>query len=252
MTEKEVVAKLQELGLSQYESKCYISLLRENPANPYQISKRAGIPTAKIYEVVHRLEERGLIAACAGTDKGYAPKPPEVVFAQWRDTYLRRLSELSASLRALAVKPPVHVVWNVSGDAEVEAEGRRFIASAARAVHLYASPALLSCWHPELVAGLRRRVRLEIVCCGRPVADAAPLEPRVTNSPASSARGVTTVLATDGKLAMFVASPGTDSPMHATWTENPMLVRMAEDYVSEKVFVQDNLDNFRIMWGDQE
>ena len=89
---------LMQLGLSQYESKCYVALLGDFPAKPYQIGKTAGIPSAKIYEVISRLEQKGLIAEISGEEKTYVPKDPDIAIREWREQYLHVLKEAREAL----------------------------------------------------------------------------------------------------------------------------------------------------------
>lgn len=52
---------LVRLGLSESEMKAYIELLGGGPLTAMDVSRRAGIPYSKIYDVLRRLEEKGWI-----------------------------------------------------------------------------------------------------------------------------------------------------------------------------------------------
>ena len=69
-----VLEQLQELGFGQYEAQAYITLLKKNPLNGYELARDSGIPRANIYMVLHKLEERGA-AVRIDTENGrrYAP-----------------------------------------------------------------------------------------------------------------------------------------------------------------------------------
>ena len=49
------------LGVSDYEGRVYAALLALNPATAYEAAKEAGVPTSKVYEVLDRLEARGMV-----------------------------------------------------------------------------------------------------------------------------------------------------------------------------------------------
>ncbi|OEU44603.1 MAG: hypothetical protein BBJ60_03575 [Desulfobacterales bacterium S7086C20] len=53
-------SEINKLLLSQYETKAYLSLVAKYPLNGSQLSKHSGIPSAKIYEVLRNLLEKGL------------------------------------------------------------------------------------------------------------------------------------------------------------------------------------------------
>lgn len=52
---------LRRLGFSENEGKVYLALLRHPGTNGYEISRLAGVPRAKVYEVLEGLVERGAI-----------------------------------------------------------------------------------------------------------------------------------------------------------------------------------------------
>ena len=53
---------LQQFGFTQYESQVYECLISDEQAlDATAIVKQSGVPRAKVYEVLHRLSEKGLI-----------------------------------------------------------------------------------------------------------------------------------------------------------------------------------------------
>lgn len=54
---------LQKFGFSQYESKVYETLVAsEDPMDASTVVKHSGVPKAKIYEVLSRLSDKGLVS----------------------------------------------------------------------------------------------------------------------------------------------------------------------------------------------
>ena len=56
-----ITEKLRQLGWSEYEAKCYIALLKTGPATGYRVAKESGVPSAKVYEVLSRLADKGAV-----------------------------------------------------------------------------------------------------------------------------------------------------------------------------------------------
>lgn len=52
---------LRRLGFSENEAKVYLALLRHPGTNGYEVSRLAGVPRAKVYEVLEGLVQRGAI-----------------------------------------------------------------------------------------------------------------------------------------------------------------------------------------------
>ncbi|AGK62028.1 putative transcriptional regulator [Archaeoglobus sulfaticallidus PM70-1] len=57
----EVASILEKLGLSSYQAKALISLLKCGEAKASEISELSGVPRAKIYEVLDQLADLGLV-----------------------------------------------------------------------------------------------------------------------------------------------------------------------------------------------
>jgi predicted transcriptional regulator len=74
---------LRRLGLTEREAKVYLALVRCGPLLPKQIPTVTSIPQAKIYEVLHRLQNRGLVTGCTINLKKHfeAVRPDDVVHA---------------------------------------------------------------------------------------------------------------------------------------------------------------------------
>ena len=58
----DIETTLQELGLSKYESKIYLSLLKLGPSSAYKISKDCSLFKANTYEALEKLRKKGLIS----------------------------------------------------------------------------------------------------------------------------------------------------------------------------------------------
>ena len=54
-----VVDRLRALGMSLYEARIYVGLLRHGPQNGNEVSKSAGIPSSKVYSGLERLAVEG-------------------------------------------------------------------------------------------------------------------------------------------------------------------------------------------------
>jgi len=71
-----VEMKLKEFGLTSYEAKAYLALVENGTMTARKICEKTGIPYAKIYEVLSRLERKGWIIIEKEKQNKYKPKPP--------------------------------------------------------------------------------------------------------------------------------------------------------------------------------
>ncbi len=99
--------ELQSFGLTQYEAKTYLALLRLGRSNAYKISKTAGIPRTRIYDILDTLAERGVVMLEADSDgtKAYAPLPAAVFLEQLQTEWTRSYGQLTDKLCRLEEPP---------------------------------------------------------------------------------------------------------------------------------------------------
>lgn len=107
------ITALQELGLNLTEARIYLSLLIESPANGHQISRNAGVPSAKVYENLTRLQQQGLVAAAAN-DNGYVPLPLDDLL-EGRTARLKAAGETLRSSVEQGRHMEGDVLWHGSG-----------------------------------------------------------------------------------------------------------------------------------------
>jgi len=67
---------LQELGLTDYESRVYLALLEKGVLTASQVSKHSRVPYSKVYDTLTSLEGKGWIETQHGRPSRYYPKAP--------------------------------------------------------------------------------------------------------------------------------------------------------------------------------
>jgi sugar-specific transcriptional regulator TrmB len=72
------VERLVRLGLTTYEARAYVTLVRRDSFTAAQIARTAGLPRQRIYDVLASLVEKGLASARPGTVVKYAALAPDL------------------------------------------------------------------------------------------------------------------------------------------------------------------------------
>jgi sugar-specific transcriptional regulator TrmB len=130
---EEAVEALRQFGLREYESKCFVALLRLSAGTAKDINEMADVPRTRVYDAVRVLEARGLITIQHSSPKRFRAVPPEEAVRTFRERYEQDLERLSSSLGAVtdgedtATMPDV---WTVTGRNRVDARIRRLIRDA--------------------------------------------------------------------------------------------------------------------------
>jgi len=87
------------LGLSGYEARAYLALLRLGRAQPREVARESGVPQQRVYDVLRSLEWRGLVKA---EGPYYAPVPPEEALAAEGERRILEARKQAEELAALA------------------------------------------------------------------------------------------------------------------------------------------------------
>ena len=106
------------MGLSEYEARVYVSLVRIGISGASRLSMESGVPRTKIYSVLRRLVERGLVMEVPNKPMEFAPISPKKVFSKKLREMERNLKALKGIIETLEraylgskVKPPMEPVW---------------------------------------------------------------------------------------------------------------------------------------------
>lgn len=97
----ERMLKLREMGLSVYQARIYLALLRLGQTEAREVSRLSRVPIAKVYSVLDTLQSKGLVIAEPTTPKRFSPVPLGEYLASLRAQRLLEARELEETERAL-------------------------------------------------------------------------------------------------------------------------------------------------------
>jgi acyl-CoA reductase-like NAD-dependent aldehyde dehydrogenase/predicted transcriptional regulator len=111
-----VISSFQALGLSLYEAKVCVGLLRHGPQNGNEVSKSAGLPSSKVYSTLERLVSKGIVHSVRrDSTTQYVCISPEELIHRLRSEFEEPLAHLEKTLPSLAVFEPAAEVLTVTG-----------------------------------------------------------------------------------------------------------------------------------------
>jgi sugar-specific transcriptional regulator TrmB len=94
-------AQLTSLGLTTYEAKAYLALVRRDSSTAAQVARLAGVPRQRIYDVLATLVEKGLASTRPGQVVKYAAIAPELALERLVSDQRERLADLERETSAL-------------------------------------------------------------------------------------------------------------------------------------------------------
>ena len=101
MENGELVAQLTRLGLTSYEAKAYLTLIRRDSFTAAQVARQSGLPRQRIYDVLGSLVQKGLAVARPGTVVKYAATTPEVAIDLLLTSHRDELSRMERDARGM-------------------------------------------------------------------------------------------------------------------------------------------------------
>ena len=228
---------LTQIGFTEYEAKVYLTLLHENPATGYHLSKKSGVPRSMVYETLGRLSARGAaLESVEGRVTFYTPLPPDLLMDRYEDEQQRMTENLREGLQKLYEVTDEDKVWSITGLQPTLAYASRMIAEAQQEVHLVLADDDLEVLSEDIAAAHNKGVSISTLLTGKAdlnfgrVAYHPPLESELqelTN---------TLVVVRDNHQALIASK--SELGTTTTITGNHNLVLMARQFVWMELFAQ--------------
>lgn len=98
---EEAVKALDELGLTEYEARCFVALTRISKGTAKEISQVADIPRSRVYDTIERLERKGLVDVQQTEPREYRAVSVETACRRIREDYDSRINAAENALGQL-------------------------------------------------------------------------------------------------------------------------------------------------------
>ncbi len=92
-----LISDLTRLGLTTYEARAYVALLGRDSFTAAQVSRQAGLPRQRIYDVLSTLVEKGLASTRPGRVVKFAPVAPELAIERLLNSHRQSLKAMERS-----------------------------------------------------------------------------------------------------------------------------------------------------------
>jgi sugar-specific transcriptional regulator TrmB len=138
---EETIEVLQQLGLKEYEARCFVGLTRLDTGTAKRLSEITEVPRTRVYDAIRVLEAQGLVEIQHSSPQRFRAVSLEEATETLRDQYEERVERLHQSLDTLEAvdvedESPVQEVWAMSGQDAIENRTNQLIDGAADEVVL--------------------------------------------------------------------------------------------------------------------
>jgi sugar-specific transcriptional regulator TrmB len=101
--EEKEVAALRRLGLTEYEARIYLAIIKMGPKKASEISFFGQVPRTKTYGSIRELERKGLLRIIPGKPELYAPTAPSETLLPLVSKLNREVKDSEDTVQSLAV-----------------------------------------------------------------------------------------------------------------------------------------------------
>lgn len=129
---------LQKFGFSQYESQVYeVVVSSEEPLDATSIVKYSGVPKAKIYEVLARLTDKGMVMDCVSEKKKlYTALPLDLAIKKLTKEFEANIKELQTSVSKKSFADDR--VWSLKVQSSIHAQCKQLAEEAKHSIRMSA------------------------------------------------------------------------------------------------------------------
>jgi sugar-specific transcriptional regulator TrmB len=122
---EEAIEVLQQLGLKEYEARCFVGLSRLHSGTAKQLSEMTEVPRTRVYDAIRVLEAQGLVEIQHSSPQQFRAVPLEEATETLRDQYETRIKQLYDAIEPVEVvdgadESPVQEIWALSGRDAIE------------------------------------------------------------------------------------------------------------------------------------
>jgi len=156
--------QLSELGFSQYEASCYLSLITRHPINGSQLSKLSGISRSRIYDVLRKMIKKEMVVE---VESGlYAPLPPDELVSRLKSRFNSNINALEKLLKESAQESNYEFIWTIKGYRNVIKKASEMIKSAEEELYVRLFPKAGKLLEKDLLDAQNRGVGIRYISMG--------------------------------------------------------------------------------------
>ncbi|WP_178917875.1 TrmB family transcriptional regulator [Natronomonas gomsonensis] len=133
---EEAIEVLQQLGLKEYEARCFVGLSQVETGTAKKLSELTEVPRTRVYDAIRVLEAQGLVEIHHSSPQRFRAVSLEEATETLRDQYEARVERLQDALDTVEIvdegdEEPVQQVWSMSGNDGIENRTEELIDAAA-------------------------------------------------------------------------------------------------------------------------
>jgi sugar-specific transcriptional regulator TrmB len=234
-----VVDSLQRLGLSLYEAKLCVGLLKFGAQNGNELSRNTGVPSSKVYSTLDKLTAAGIVNQVNhGSTAEYMCIGPAEFLRVLRERYAQPLALLETTLPSLATEAHAVEIVQMSTLRAIADHALGVVASAHEEIFVSAWDDALDWLRPALVEAEGRGVRVFAMVYGETALGIGSWQRHsYRETVASRIGGRMLTLVADGAESLIAHMPESGEAT-GVLTQNPVICLVTEEYLRHDFILQ--------------
>jgi HTH-type transcriptional regulator, sugar sensing transcriptional regulator len=245
MVVNKLITNLTNLGFSEYEAKAYVALTSANPATAYELAKVSGIPTSKVYEVISRLLDKGLILYYNDKDKNrYIPIKYEEFIESRRNKFENILNDVKHDLSKISKESDISYIWNLHDYDNLIEKTKRIIQESSKYILISTWPDELTLFTDSLKQKRNDGINISIIHFGEINVNFGQIfQHPIKDTIYSEKGGRGFVIVSDSNEALM-ATIHQNNYIEGAWSMNKGFVTLAEDYIKHDIYIMKIVKRF--------
>ncbi len=244
LSDEKVTNYLNNLGLSRYEAKIYLALLRHNLSYGSEIQKVSGVPGPKVYETLSGLIEKGLVYPEGNNPVRYQPLPLGD-FIKIKEKEFNRITDYLSEFRDKIVeKKEPDWLWHLKGYNNLIDKAKETIDLAQKTIYL-------SFWEEdgrkltnELDAALQRGVKIVSIQMGDETISVGKVFKHIMLPVVHEVHGKELIVVSDRIHGMFMVRSEEDG-VEGYYSSSQGISQLIENYVRHDIFINRAINDFK-------
>lgn len=142
------VDALQELGLKEYEARCFVGLSRLSSGTAKRLSEVTGVPRTRVYDAIRVLELQGLVVTHHSSPQRFRVVSTEEAIETLQNRYETQIERLTTALESVSNlertgEDHLSEIWAMSGTDAITNRIRQLIEEAGERITLLISDEML-------------------------------------------------------------------------------------------------------------
>lgn len=241
----EVIEKLKELGLNEYQSKVYVALLKKYPATGYEISKLANIPQSRTYDTLKALETLHIVIASNSKPITYTPIKPKELTKRYRRKIESTANFLDKKLPEIKEEKYTEPILSVYGRIKILDKIIDVIKNAKNEIYISLWGQDFKYIEQHLLDAYNRGVDVKIVRYDNFICNFGRVFNHSGISMLEHYKNERFIfLSADNDEGLFGVTEVNKNNNGITWTKNPEVVFLIKAFTVKEMYMIDIEDNF--------